>query len=74
MLDFVGNILEIGDKIVCCCMYGKTKDMFISEVIGFTERMVKIPPRYSWVSTKYSLVSPNNCIVYKQPEGNLNDF
>lgn len=73
MLDFVGNILKIGDKVVCCCMSGNTKDMFMSEVIGFTERMVKISKKHPWQSTPYSIVSPNNCIVYKQPEDCTNE-
>ena len=66
--DFVGNKLHAGDKIVYVRTFRHGKEMRRTEVIGFTEKMVKIPNHRTYIDAEYECVSPHNCIVYKQPD------
>lgn len=67
MKDFVGNELHIGDKIVYVRSFHHGKEMRMTEVIGFTPKMVKVPNHYTYLDAEYECVAPRNCIVYQQP-------
>jgi hypothetical protein len=70
MYDFVGNKLEVGDSIVYCRTFGKSKDMVKTTVLGFTENSVKVEP-YTWDGEKkgYNTVAPGNTVKYvKEPK------
>lgn len=64
MKDFVGNEPHIGNKVVD---FHKGKcgiDMIKTEVIGFTEFMVKVKKMNPCAIRKYSVVSPMNYVQY----------
>ena len=66
MKDFVGNELEIGDDIVYCRSRKNGMDMIVTKVIEFTPKMVKVD--VPSISKPYSIVSPNNCVLYRLKE------
>ena len=66
MVDFLGKEILMGDKIVYCRSRSGGFDMIKTQVIGFTEKMVKIDKTHSWSDKDYSLACPMNCIVYKE--------
>lgn len=75
MFDFVGQKLEIGDDIVYCRTWGKSKDMQTTTVLGFTECCVKVEPyTYDGRNKGYNTVDPRNCVKYhKPPKENVNE-
>ena len=66
MKDFVGNELHVGDKIVYTRFFQHGIDTRLTEVIGFTRNMVKIPNHRTYIDAEYECVSPRNCILYNQ--------
>lgn len=68
MYDFVGNKLEIGDKVVYCRTVDKQMDRVITTVVGFVGKSVKVEP-YTWDGERrgYNTVDPYNCIKYQIP-------
>lgn len=65
MTDFLDKEIQVGDKIVYCRSRKNGFDMIKTEVVGFTERMIKIPKLSLRKDKDYSVVSPKNCIVYQ---------
>lgn len=66
MKDYLDNDLHIGDKIVYCRATGSGFDLIKTEVMGFSEKMVKIPCEWNWRNKEYMTVAPHNCIIYSQ--------
>lgn len=66
MKDFVGNELQIGDKVVYCRSRKSGMDMIKTVVVGFTEKMVKVEKLQSWDDKDYTVVSASNCILYQE--------
>lgn len=67
MKDFVGQKLEVGDKVVYCRTYGRSKDMRTTTVLGFTENSIKVEPyTYDGRQKGYNLVAPGNCVKYHE--------
>lgn len=65
MTDFVGNELYVGDKVVYVRSVKNGKEMFVTEIVGFTNLMVKVKPVANSRSRKgYDLADPKNCILY----------
>lgn len=65
MKDFLDKEIHVGDKIVYCRSRSGGFDMIKTDVLGFTEKMVKISETYSWSDKNYALACPANCIVYE---------
>lgn len=66
MKDFVGNELQIGDKVVYCRRRKSGMDMIKTVVLGFTEKMVKVEKLYSWSDKDYTVVAAGNCVLYQE--------
>ena len=67
MRDFVGVILEVGDKVVYSRQLGSALVMDAVEVLGFTDSKVKITALSVNDERKgYSLCNPNRLVVYKK--------
>ena len=64
MKDFVGNELHIGDKIIYAYTSHHSMCMIETEVVGFTDKMVK----YRSYGDNIKLARPSNCVLYVQPE------
>lgn len=65
MKDFVGTILEVGDKVVYCRSVGSHVLMEDVEVLGFTDSKVKITAlSVNDERRGYSLCSPDRLVVY----------
>jgi len=65
MVDFLGKEIHMGDKIVYCRSRSGCFDMIKTEVIGFTEKMVRIDKIRSWSDKDYARSCSTNCIVYE---------
>ena len=68
MVDFVGNELHIGDKIVYSWIRGKRHHMEKTTIIGFTPMMIKIPTHQTWNERGYDVVSPYNVVKYGEAD------
>lgn len=68
LVDFVGNELHIGDKIVYSCIRRKRHHMEKTTIIGFTPMMIKIPTHQTWNERGYDVVSPYNVIKYGEAD------
>lgn len=66
MKDFVGNELQIGDKVVYCRSRKNGMDMIKTVVVGFTEKMVKVEKLRSWDDKDYTVVASGNCVLYQE--------
>lgn len=66
MKDFVGNELQIGDKVVYCRSRKNGMDMIKTVVVGFTEKMVKVEKLRSWDDKDYTVVAAGNCVLYQE--------
>lgn len=66
MKDFVGNELQIGDKVVYCRSRKNGMDMIKTVVVGFTEKMVKVEKLHSWGDKDYTVVAASNCVLYQE--------
>lgn len=69
MKDFVGNELHIGDEVVYACSRGRGIYMGIKKILGFTEKMLKVNPDYTYRNHQYDLAKPENCVLFIKPEG-----
>lgn len=68
MKDFVGNELRVGDKVVYACTRGSGTYMGVKEIIGFTEKMVKVKTDSYYHHREYDLIQSRNCVLYREPE------
>ena len=66
MKDFVGNELQIGDKVVYCRSRKNGMDMIKTVVVGFTEKMVKVEKLRSWDDKDYTVVASGNSVLYQE--------
>ncbi len=67
MRDFVGVLLEVGDKVVYSRILGSKLVMEDVEVLGFTDSKVKITAlSVSDDKRGYSLCSPERLVVYEK--------
>ena len=68
LVDFVGNELHRGDKIVYSCIRRKRHHMEKTTIIGFTPMMIKIPTHQTWNERGYDVVSPYNVVKYGEAD------
>ena len=67
MRDFVGMLLEVGDKVVYSRLLGSKLVMDDVEVLGFTDTKVKITAlSVNDERRGYSLCSPNRLVVWEK--------
>ena len=67
MFDFVGNRIDVGDRVVYCRVLSSKAVMEDVDVLGFTETMVKITPLSCKDAKRgYSLCNPDRLVVFEK--------
>lgn len=72
MRDFVGNLIEVGDKVVYSRTVGSKLDMVEVAVLGFTDTRVKVTPIGIGDHKRgYALCNPIKLVIYEKAGGYL---